>query len=109
MRADDAREKLTRREFLRRGAALPGAAIAAKEGLWGSGSVSSEESGAKGSTASPVVSGKTVLTFYVDDTNPYIAGVEPFKEFLDFVKANKIAGESSMILGFRWEEHGLIS
>ena len=57
-------------------------------------------------TAAP---GKTVLTFYVDDTNPYTAGADAFKQFLDFVAEHKLAGEASMILGFASDEHGLIS
>lgn len=109
MRAREVVEKLTRREFLRRGAAIPGAAITARVGSTSASRFSDKELGSSGSATPAVVPGKTVLTFYVDDTNPYTAGVKPFKEFLDFVKANGIAGESSMILGFSWEEHGLIS
>ncbi len=105
MRAHNSGDKLTRREFLRRGGIVSGAAMGAKAVAFGTNSFSTEDLRSN----SAVVPGKTVLTFYVDDTNPYIAGVEPFREFLDFVKANGIAGESSMILGFSWEEHGLIS
>jgi hypothetical protein len=49
---------------------------------------------------------KTVLSFYVDDTNPYIAPPEAFKTFLDFVSAEGAAGESSVILGYDWAGHG---
>ena len=53
--------------------------------------------------------GKTRLSFYMDDTNPYISGVDTFAEFLDFVAEHKIAGDSSMILAYGCEEHGVIS
>lgn len=53
--------------------------------------------------------GQTVLSFYLDDTNPYVSGAEAFKTFLDFVSAEGIAGESSVILGYGWESHGLLS
>ena len=49
---------------------------------------------------------KTVLSFYVDDTNPYIAPPEAFKTFLDFVSAEGAAGESSVLLGYDWAGHG---
>lgn len=52
---------------------------------------------------------KIVLSFYCDDTNPYVAPPEAFKTFLDFVSSEGIAGESSVILGFEWNEHGLLS
>ncbi len=42
---------------------------------------------------------KTVLSFYCDDTGPYTAGVKAFETFLDFCAEQKIAGESSLILG----------
>jgi len=45
---------------------------------------------------------RTVLSFYVDDTNPYVAPPEAFKIFLDFVASEGIAGESSVILGYDW-------
>lgn len=54
-------------------------------------------------------SGRTILTFYVDDTNPYTAGVGAFKEFLDFAAAHELGGESSVILGYDWADHGLLS
>ena len=40
---------------------------------------------------------KTVLSFFCDDTSTFRAG--PFGEFLDYVKAEGIAGESSVIIG----------
>jgi hypothetical protein len=49
---------------------------------------------------------KTVLTFYVDDTNPDVAPPEAFKTFLDFVSDEGAAGESSVILGYDWNGHG---
>jgi hypothetical protein len=49
---------------------------------------------------------KTVLSFYVDDTNPYDAPPEAFKTFLDFVSAEGAAGEASLILGYNWEAQG---
>ena len=49
--------------------------------------------------------GKTVLSFYLDDTNPYVAPPEAFKTFLDFVSTEGVAGESSVILGYDWVEH----
>jgi hypothetical protein len=52
---------------------------------------------------------KTVLSFYVDDTNPYDAPPEAFKIFLDFIADQGAAGEASLILGYSWEEHGRIS
>jgi len=52
---------------------------------------------------------KTVLSFYLDDTSPYVAGADAFKTFLDFVSAEGIAGESSVILGSGWEAHGILS
>jgi hypothetical protein len=52
---------------------------------------------------------KTVLSFYVDDTNPYDAPPEAFKIFLDFVSGEGAAGEASLILGYNWKEHGHIN
>lgn len=52
---------------------------------------------------------KTVLSFYCDDTNPYSAPPGAFETFLDFVSAEGIAGESSVILGYGFAEHGLLS
>ena len=51
----------------------------------------------------------TILSFYCDDTNPYCAPPEAFKIFLDFANSEGIAGESSLIFGYEWSEHGLIS
>jgi hypothetical protein len=50
-----------------------------------------------------------ILTFYCDDTNPYDAPPTAFKTFLDFAASEGIAGEASIILGYGWEQHGLIS
>jgi len=52
---------------------------------------------------------KTVLSFYCDDTSPYDLPMGTFKTFLDFVSSEGIAGESSVILGYRFAEHGLLS
>lgn len=52
---------------------------------------------------------KTVLSFYVDDTNPYVAPPGAFKTFLDFVSAEGAAGESSVILGYDWDVHGQLT
>jgi hypothetical protein len=52
---------------------------------------------------------KTILSFYCDDTNPYCAPPEALKIFLDFTASEGIAGEASVILGYEWSEHGLIS
>lgn len=52
---------------------------------------------------------KTALSFYLDDTNPYTAGAKAFETFLNFVSAEGVRGESSVILGYGWEEHGVLS
>jgi hypothetical protein len=52
---------------------------------------------------------KTVLSFYLDDTSPYGRPPEAFKTFLDFVSAEGIKGESSVILGAGAESYGLLS
>jgi hypothetical protein len=52
---------------------------------------------------------KTMLSFYVDDTNPYVAPPEAFQTFLDFVSAEGARGESSVILGYDWDGHGHLS
>ncbi len=52
---------------------------------------------------------KTLLSFYMDDTNPYVAPPEAFREFLDFCVAEGVRGESSVILGMGWQQHGLLS
>ena len=90
MSGRDSKQGMSRRGFLLQAAAVSAAG-------WGA-------------AVSPgLAAAKTVLSFYMDDTNPYVAGVEAFKRFLDFVAAEKIAGESSVILGYGWEEHGLLS
>ena len=52
---------------------------------------------------------KTILSFYCDDTNPYVAPPEAFRKFLDFASSEGIAGESSFIPGYGCGRHGLIS
>ena len=52
---------------------------------------------------------KTALSFYLDDTSPYGRPPETFQRFLDFVAAEGIAGESSVILGSGSKDHGLLS
>jgi hypothetical protein len=52
---------------------------------------------------------KTILSFYCDDTNPYCAPPAAFKTFLDFTASEGIAGESSVIFGYAWQEHGLMN
>jgi hypothetical protein len=42
---------------------------------------------------------KAILSFYCDDTGPHVAGAKAFQTFLDFCAEQKIAGESSLILG----------
>ena len=97
---------LSRRAFLLQAAATSGAAVCAGKIGEAFGSVN----GARSPSGAPErPSARTVISFYVDDTNPYAAGAGAFKKFLDFVAAEGIAGESSMILGFEWEQHGLIS
>ncbi len=49
---------------------------------------------------------KTVLSFYADDTNPYVAPPAAFKTFLDFISAEGVRGESSVILGYDWDGDG---
>ncbi len=52
---------------------------------------------------------KTVLSFYVDDTSPYGRPADAFARFLDFVSANGIKGESTVLLGADFESNGLLS
>lgn len=52
---------------------------------------------------------KTILSFYCDDTNPYVASPAAFKTFLDFVSSEGVAGEASFIPGYSFTEHGLTS
>jgi len=42
---------------------------------------------------------KTILSFYLDDTQPYRAGVEGFQKFLDYCQSHGVRGESSLSLG----------
>jgi hypothetical protein len=51
--------------------------------------------------------GKTVLSFYCDDTSPYGYPPDTFKQFLDFIAAEGVAGESTVLLGPGWEDHPL--
>jgi len=44
---------------------------------------------------------KTILSFYCDDTSPYAAGATAFQTFLDYCAEQRIAGESSCILGMK--------
>ena len=44
---------------------------------------------------------KTLLSFYCDDTSPYVAGAKAFQTFLDYCAEQGIAGESSCILGVK--------
>jgi len=79
-----ARREFSRRELLRRaaaGAATFGLARTLAEG--------SEEPRRH----------KTLLSFYCDDTSPYVAGAGAFRTFLDFCAEQGIAGESSGLLG----------
>ncbi len=98
---------ISRREFLLKG--TTGAGLALGAAVVGG----PELAGAPTQPAAPQtaesLAKKTVLTFYMDDTNPYIVGAEPFRVFLDFVSSEGIAGESSVILGYGWEDHGLLS
>ncbi len=42
---------------------------------------------------------KTILSFYCDDTSPYVAGAKTFGTFLDFCAKQGIAGEATCLLG----------
>lgn len=109
MASRDSEHGISRREFLQKAAVASGVSLRTGVGSgWAAGGAeaqpqSGDATGPGGSAA------KTVLSFYVDDTNPYVAGAEAFKRFLDFVAAERIAGESSVILGYGWEEHGLLN
>jgi hypothetical protein len=46
---------------------------------------------------------KIILSFYVDDTSPGIAGAEAYGTFLDYCKAHGIKGESTVVLGYDGE------
>jgi len=52
---------------------------------------------------------KTVVSFYCDDTNPYVAPPSAFATFLDFVRDEGIAGESTVLLGYEASSKGLLS
>ena len=82
-----ARRDSNRREFLGAGAAA--AAVAACGGL--------PRAVAEGPEKPR--KGRTVLSFYCDDTGPYTAGAKAFGTFLDYCAEQGIAGESSAILG----------
>jgi len=109
MGARDSKPGMSRREFLLQAAASSGVTLGAQVGAgWAAGAAGAQPpSGASRNPAGSAA--KTVLSFYVDDTNPYVAGAEACKRFLDFVAAERIAGESSVILAYGWEEHGLLS
>lgn len=42
---------------------------------------------------------KTVLSFYCDDTSPYVAGAKAFETFLNYCADHGIAGEATCLLG----------
>ena len=50
-------------------------------------------------TSGQVGTRKTILSFYCDDTGPYVAGAKAFEIFLNYCAEHGIAGESSVILG----------
>lgn len=52
---------------------------------------------------------KTLLSFYCDDTNPYCAPPAAFGQFLEYARAQGIAGEASLIPAFDWAAHGTMS
>jgi hypothetical protein len=87
------RSGLTRRELLR--AAAAGTMALAASTAWAE------------AKASP--SHKTALSFYCDDTSPFGHPPDTFKRFLDFVEAEGVAGESTVLLGAGWEGGGLLS
>lgn len=100
--------RIARREFLRRSSSVM--AVAAAGGTFlGCGSQPTPEPSGPAAVSTPNLAGKTVLTFYIDDTNPYSTGVDAFKEFLDFSAAHGLGGESSVILGYNWADQGLLS
>ena len=43
---------------------------------------------------------KMILSFYLDDTSPAIAGPEALHTFLEFCKKNGVKGESTVVLGY---------
>ena len=46
---------------------------------------------------------KMIISFYLDDTSPGIAGPEALKTFLEYCKANGVRGESTVVLGYDGE------
>jgi len=82
-----ARRQFTRRRFLRAAAvSAAGAAL----GRW-------PRAAAAGAEKPPAR--KTILSFYCDDTSPYVAGAKAFRTFLDYCAEQAIAGESTVLLG----------
>ena len=43
---------------------------------------------------------KMILSFYLDDTSPGIAGPEALWTFLEYCKAHGVKGESTVVLGY---------
>ena len=83
------RRKFNRRRLLGAGAAAAAVAVAACGRL---------PRGVAGGPEKPRKR-KTILSFYCDDTGPYVAGAKAFQTFLDYCAEQGIAGESSAILG----------
>ncbi|NWG12796.1 MAG: hypothetical protein HXY20_04585 [Acidobacteria bacterium] len=46
---------------------------------------------------------RLILSFYVDDTSPGIAGPQAYRTFLEYCKAHGIRGESTVLLGYDGE------
>ncbi len=46
---------------------------------------------------------KMIISFYVDDTSPAIAGSEALGTFLDYCKTHGVKGESTVVLGYDGE------
>jgi hypothetical protein len=91
MAEDRSDSDMTRRHFLR-GAAVGALAVMTPR-AWAANAGSGH--------------GKTVLSFYCDDTSPYGLPPDTFRRFLDFVSAEGIAGESTVLLGTGWTDHPL--
>lgn len=49
------------------------------------------------------------LSFYCDDTNPYGRPVDTFRTFVDFCKEHGVKGESSVVIGWRLADRGLLT
>lgn len=81
-----ARPELTRRRFV--GVAATGAVMAA-----------GRVPGALAGEPAGPARRRTILSFYCDDSGPYVAGAKAFQTFLDYCAEQGIAGESSAILG----------